>query len=328
MGRQFRVIRPVSVEPIVANQPITVDLPRDYDYEAIHVRVYGQVNVTAAATSVRAEAPTQAVKRFEVVADGRNTLHSAPGWYSVLARYDRNMRIPGSRAVTPPSAAGIAVYDFEALAVLDMQTVDGERPKDSNFRSAGLQLFQLRTTFGAALDMFVPGAGAATFQNAFIEISVQQLVEVPDTGTGAVSMPSFLRKVSSQEINVIASNSNAILRLPAGNLIKSNVIRTEGLATAGEPTTAMLSQVQMGAGVDIRHKSTGPALRGMNNANYGPVTNGYYVLDVTRNGSDFGRLSELWDVTQQSEPQFNLDVVGGANGRLQCVTVEYIPITR
>lgn len=323
MGQQFRVRRVVAVVPIQANTPVTVDLPRGYDYESIHCRIYGDVVVSVSGVAVRAEAPTQVVRRLEVIADGRNTLYSAPFWFAALAKNDRDMKIGGSRAVTPPSGFAAATYAFEAFGVIDLQTVDGERPKDSNFRTAGLQLFQLRATFGGAMDMYTAGAG--TFSNAFLEISTSELVELPDAA-GNLTTPAFLKKVSSQEINVTASNNNLQLRLPAGNLIKSNHIRTEGLTTAGEPTTAMLNNVLMQSGVDVRVRSSGGALRAMNNADFGPITAGYYVLDVTANGSGYSRLSELWDVQNQAEPQLVLDVVGGANGRLQAVTTEYIPL--
>ena len=323
MGQQFRIKRTVRVEPVSANGFATIDMPRGYDYEAIHVRFYGDINVTAAATSVRAEAPTQAVKRVELIADGRNTIVSAPYWYSVLANYAREIKQSGSRSVTPPTAAAIASYSVEANGVIDLQTVDGERSKDSNFRTDGLQLLQLRLTFGAALDMFVPGAGAAAFVNCFVEISTVELVEIKDAN-GQRTLPKALKKVSFQEVNVTASNSNLQTKLPAGNLIKSVVVRTEGLVTAGEPCTTMINQAQLLSGVDVRVKASGAGLRGMNNADFGPITAGYYVLDVTRNGSGWARLSELWDVTQQAEPQLLMDVTGGANGKLQAVITEYL----
>lgn len=326
MAQQFRIKRVIQVVPVTSNGFATIDLPRGYDYESLHCRFYGQVQVTAAATSVRAEAPTQAIKRLEVIADGRNTVHSVPYWSAVLGLFNRDIRMSGSRSVTPPTAAGIATYDVEANGVIDFQTVDGERPKDSNFRTDGLQLFQLRLTFGAALDMFVPGAGAAAFVNCFVEISSNELVELPadPTNPDSRTKPMAIKKTSFQEVNVTSSNSNLQTKLPAGNLIKSVLIRTEGLTTAGEPTTGMLNQLQLLSGVDVRVKASGAGLRGMNNADFGPVTAGYYIADVARSGASFARLSELWDVTRQAEPQVLTDVVGGATGKMQLVITEYL----
>lgn len=323
MGQQFRIKRVIQTVPVSANGFATIDLPRGYDYESLHLRFYGDIIVSTGATSVRAEAPTQAIKRAEIIADGRNTIYSAPYWYAVLANYARDIKNSGARSVTPPTAASAATYTVEANGVVDFQTVDGERPKDSNLRTDGMQLFQLRLTFGAALDMFVPGAGVAAFSNCFVEVSSVELVEIKDA-QGNRTNPVALKKTSFQEINVTASNSNQQTKLPAGNLIKSVLVRTEGLVTAGEPCTTMVNQAQLLSGVDVRIKASGAGLRGMNNADFGPITSGYYVLDVTRNGAGFARLSELWDVTQQAEPQLLMDVTGGATGKFQAVITEYL----
>ena len=325
MSKQFRIQRTIAQIPVSAGGFATLDLPRGYDYESLYIRLTGSVVVSTGATSVRDEAPCQAIQRCEVVADGRNTLHSAPYWFSTLAHVDRDMRTT-SRIVTPPTAASAATYAIEALGVIDFMTPDGERPKDSNFRTDALQLFQLRLTFGNALDMFVPGAGVAAFSNCTVEISTSEIVELVDSASGTRTVPVALKKVSFQEIGVAASNANQEVRLPAGNMIKSVMIRTEGLTTAGEPTTGMINNVQAYSGVDVRLNMKGASLRGKNNDDFGIVRPGYYALDFSRNGSGSARLSELWDVTNQAEPKIGMDVTGGANGKLQAVVTEYLSL--
>lgn len=326
MAQQFRIKRTYATVAAVAGQFATIDLPRGYDYESLHIRAYGTVNVTAAATSVRAEAPCQCISRVEVVADGRNTLFSAPFWFATLGKYDRpNMLESGARATTAPTAAAIASYPFEANGVVDFATVDGERSKDSNFRTDGLQLFQCRLTFGNALDMFVPGAGAATFTTFNVEISTVEMVELPDAN-GQRTTPVALKKVSFQEIAVPTTNANQEIRLPAGNMIKSVILRTEGGVTAGEPGATVLNRAQVFSGVDVRVNSLGAAIRGQNNNDYGQLTAGYYIMDLSRSGSPTAKLSELWDVTRQAEPKISMDITGGANVKAQAVVVEYLAL--
>ena len=328
MAQQFRIKRTYATVAILAGGFATVDLPRGYDYESVHMRINGTVTVTTGATSVRAEAPVQLVPRVELVADGRNTLFSAPFWFATLAKYDRaSMLENGARVITPPTAASAAVYAVEANGVIDLMTPDGERPKDSNFRSDGLQLFQLRFTFGNAIDMFVPGAGAATLTNVNIEISTVELVELPDAG-GNRTTPVALKKVSFQEIAVPTTNANQEIRLPAGNMIKSVVLRTEGGVTAGEPGATVLNRVQLFSGVDVRLNNLANAVRGQNNNDYGQLTAGYYVMDLARNGSATAKLSELWDVTRQAEPKISMDITGGANVKAQAVVTEYLALNQ
>lgn len=321
MAKQYRVIRKVATVPVTAGGFATIDLPRDYDYESVFLRVNGGLQVTALATSVRAESPCQVVQRCEVIADGKNNIFSAPFWFACLGSYDRKAIEYGARAVTPPSGVAVATYQVEALGSIDLMTSDSVRPKDSNFRSSGLSLFQLRMTFGQPGDAFV--GGTVVFSNMFVDVFVQQLVEAPDAN-GQMTTPIALKKVSYQELALLSSNANQEVRLPAGNLIKSVLIRTDGSATAGEPSVAVLNNVQLAAGVDVRMNISGANLRAKNNMDIGQITTGYYVADITQKGWAAINLTDLWDVTGAAEPKLILDVTGGATVKMQAVVTEYI----
>lgn len=321
MARQYRVIRKIATVPVTAAGFATIDLPRDYDYESIFMRVNGGLQVTGAATSVRAEAPCQVVQRAEVIADGKNNIFSAPFWFAAMGSYDRPLINYNARATTPPTGTAIATYQVEAIGSIDLMSCDAIRAKDSNFRSSGLSLFQLRLTFGQPGDSFV--GGTVVFNNMFVDVFASQLVELPGAD-GHVSAPVALKKVSYQEIGLSSSNANQEIRLPAGNNIKSVLIRTEGSVTAGEPSVAILNNVQMVAGIDVRLNLSGAQLRAKNNADYGQLTAGYYVADMTSKGGAPVNLTDLWDVTGAAEPKLICDVLGGANNKLQAVVTEYI----
>lgn len=319
--RQYRILRKVATVPVSGGGFATIDLPRDYDYESLFLRINGGLQVTAGATSVRAEAPCQIVNRVEVIADGKNNIFSAPFWFTSLANRARPITETNGRAVTPPSGVAIATYQVEANGIIDFMTVDGVRPKDSNFRSAGLSLFQLRLSFGQAADCFV--GGTVVFNNMFVDVWVQQLVELPDAA-GNVTSPVAMKKVSFQELALTSSNANQEIRLPAGNQIKSVCIRTDGSVTAGEPSVTVLNNVQLAAGVDVRFNLTGPQLRAKNNADYGSFQAGYYITDLTSKGSSPVNLTDLWDVSGAAEPKLICDVTGGANVKMQAVVTEFI----
>lgn len=320
MGKQYRIIRKVASVPVVSGGFATIDLPRDYDYEAVFLRINGDIVVSTGATSVQAEAPCQTVSRIEVVADGKNNIFSAPFWFASLAKYDRPLPESGARATTPPSAASAATYSVEANAVIDLMSCDTVRPKDTNFRSSGLSLLQLRMSFGAAIDNFVAGAGVATFSNMLVDVFVQQMVEEPDAA-GKMTSPIAMKKVSYQELALLSSNANQEVRLPAGNLIKSVVVRTD---VAGVPSTAVLNNAQLTAGVDVRYNLQGKNIRSKNNADYGYVFPGYYVLDITSKGGAPANLTDLWDVSGAAEPKIVMDVSGGATTKMQAVVTELI----
>jgi len=323
MAKQYRVMRKVASVAVVAGSFATLDLPRDYDYESIFLRINGSVQVTTAGTAVRNEAPTQLVQRVEVIADGKNNIFSAPFWFASNANYGRDLLQNGARVLTAPSSAALGTYPIEAIGAVDLMTQDSVRPKDSNFRSSGLSLFQLRLTFGQFADMFTGSAVAVASGTIYVDVFVQQLVEIADAN-GQVTTPIALKKVSFQEIALPSSNANQEIRLPAGNFIRGVTIRTDGLTTAGEPSTGVLNNVQLAAGVDVRMNLAGTNLRAKNNADYGYLNAGYYVADVTSKGSSAINLTDLWDVTGAAEPKLIVDVVGGANVKMQAVVTEYI----
>lgn len=322
MAGQYRIKRRIQTVPVTAGGFATIDLPRGYDYESIGLRITGGLQVTAAATSVRAEAPCQSVQRVEVIVDGRTTAYSAPFWYASLGNLGRALTDQGARATTPPSAVAIATYQVEAIGMVDFCYTEGERPKDSNLRTNGFSLFQLRLTFGNPGDNFV--GGTVVFSNLNVEVFSMELVEQPGPD-GKYTTPFMLRKVSFQEIAVPTTNASQEVRLPAGNLISKVTARTEGNVTAGEPSVTILNALQLASGIDVRISNTGAQLRAMNNADYGLVTPGYYVADVLSRGRGARSLSECWDVRGQSEPKAILDIVGGANVRAQIVVEEFIP---
>lgn len=324
MATQYRVLRKIATIPVVAGQFDTRDLPIDYDYEAIGLRLSGTLNVTAGATSVRAEAPLQLVPRVEITADGKNTLVSAPMWYGSLGNFLRRAHDENARATTPPSGVAIAAYAVEAHAVFDFIQPDAARPKDTAFRSRGLSLFQLRLTFGNPGDPFVGGTVAFT-GTPTVDVYALQIVEEIGADGKFIDSPAGLTKVSYQEQSIPATNANFEVDLPAGNLIRSVMVRTEGDPTAGEPSALVLNNLALQNGIDVRVNMAGSSLRGLNNMQYGKLTAGYYIADFMSQGQGGQNLmGNLWSVQNRAQPKAIMDVVGGGNRKLQVVTKEII----
>jgi hypothetical protein len=316
---QYRIKKTLGVWTAVKNQPFQIDLPREYDYESVSFRVYGTVTLTGAgATSVKSEAPLQILRAVDIVADGRNTNHSMPFWAMVFGAYQRPNML---NEYTPVAPSGFAAgtYDYEVTGVIDFGTPDGERPKDSNFFSGALQLFQARIIPGDPADMFggAPNVSAYTMQ---IEVTVSELVEIPDRETGRTPIP-FVSKSSYLTLPVLSNNKNLQQNLNAGNAIKSVVLK---FTTDGEPDDTLLNNVQLYAASDVRANISADALREENRSYFGNVRPGYYVLDMCRSSSQFARLSELWDVSGTPQPQIAIDSQGGAGSSVDIVTREYL----
>src|SRR5262249_49328897 len=158
---------------------VSIPLPRNYDLESIYVTITGTVNYPAAlvAACVRSDAPFGLFTRVEVVAEGRQTIFSVPGYILAMANERRhrrptyrerfesfsNMQQPPlvytSPTTTMPVSTSVA---FAGTLAIDFQNIGGYRPKDTNFRTGGLQTFDLKLTLGDLPSLFYGAAASAT----------------------------------------------------------------------------------------------------------------------------------------------------------------------
>lgn len=323
MAGQYRIKRRISQVPVTENGQVSIDVPRGYDIETLNFRLYGTLNVTTIFSgAVRAESPCQLVKRIELVADGKNTIASIP---LVMLNRGNVHRRGQLGSLTPPSGVAVAAYAIEATGSLDQALMDGIRSKDSNLRTMGMSLLQLRFTFGAVVDAFTPGTGAGNLSNVYVDVFTSEMIELPDE-KGELTKPLYLVKRAYQDVAFVASNANAQVILPVGNILRGVIIRAEGSATAGEPSDAVINNIQLASGVDVRYNLPYLDARAQNKMDYGVTTlpTGIVVVDLMAEGGYTVQASEGWDLTNASEAKLILDVTGGANVKITVETIELI----
>lgn len=325
--RQYRIRRLIAQVPFTENGFYSQDLPRGYDIEHVGVRFNGTINITTlVAAGYRAEAPVQLLKRIEIIADGKNTIASVRG--DVMNRSQAAFRKGQNGTLTPPSATGVAAYpNVNASLVIDQNIPDGVRPKDSNLRTSGMQLLQIKFTFGQVSDMFKPGAGAGNATVSFVDIWTSELVEIADPNDKSVTTPLYLRKRSYQDIAVVTSNAALDVQLPIGNVMRGVVLRAEGLTTAGEPDDTVLQNVILRSLTDVRLNMPYLDLREQNKFDYAVTTlpTGICIADIMCSGQESGvRATEGWDLTRASEAKLTLNVTGGANVKVSAMVEELL----
>lgn len=327
--QQYRIKRRTHQINLTENNVVTLDMPRGYDLESLIIQVKGVATVTTGGSAVRGFAPTQLIKRIELVADGKNTIASVPMW-DLVKNFGRGQ----TGIMTPPTAASAAAYNVEAVGILDQALIDGIRPKDSNLRTAGMSLLQLRITTGACVDLFT-GSPAGSMTTFTLNVATVETVELPDA-QGNITSPLYLQKRSYQDIALPASNANQQIILPIGNALRGVKL----LATInGEPSNAVINNIQLASGVDVRFNLPADMVQRMNATDYDPVgmlTNttspasssmldtGLYVVDLMANGQQDVAVSNAWDLTKASEAKLILDVNGGAGYQVTVVSTEFI----
>lgn len=330
MPGQYRIKRRTHQLALLENQVTQWDLPRGYDYEALFFRLTGQSNVTVAGAGVRAIAPSQLIKRIEVIADGKNTIASVPFSFLGTGNFSR----PNRGALVAPTAAAVALYAIYASGALDFQLVDGVRPKDSNLRTAGMQQLQLRITTGASNDMYT-GAVASAMTTFGLDVYTSELVELPDE-KGNITKPLYIQKRAYQDVALIANNANQQVILPIGNVLRGVEMYTQ---IGGESSNLVLNNVQLASGVDVRINLPANDLQGANAMDYSPFgmitaptaagsgnvfPTGWYMADLMSFGGHDVKVTDGWDLTRASEAKLIADVNGGATNLMTVTTFEFL----
>lgn len=323
MGRpQQRTARVIARTIFTDNSRVVVDIPRDYDLEALVIAYDGTANLTVAGTAVRAEAPLQAVKFVSLKANGTDLLDGLPGIMAHRMGIFRRGQLP---PLTPPSAATVGAKTFSGYIVLDRAVIDGIRAKDGNFPARGLSTFQLELQMGAANDLFT-GAPTSTFTAGNVRVIALQSIEMPGSD-GRVTIPRVVTKRTHMDLAFPASNSNFQQRINTGNLLRGLVLRGAGAVTAGEPSDAVINAVKLQMGNQVLYEMSYTDLRALNIVNYELTTLpvGIAILDFMSVGAPANKLSDTLDLRAGQEVNMFLDVAGGANNTVGVSTLEYMP---
>lgn len=318
---QQRVKRLIGRQSWSDNSRLVFDLPRDFDYESIVVRVTGTSALSVAGAAVRAEAPLQALKFVSLKANGTDMLDGLSG---AMAHRFGAFRRGQLAPLVAPSDATAAARTFSAVVVLDRAVIDGIRSKDGNFPSRGLSTFQLECQMGGAADLFT-GTPVGVISAATVEVAAYQVQEF-EGADKQFTLPRVVTKRTQASIAFPASNANAQLRLNTGNLTRGLLLRSYGAVTAGEPSDAVINNVRVRQGNLIKLDLPYSMLRAMNavDLDVTSIPTGYAYVDFMNMGGPAGKLADCIDLRGGEEVWLDLDVTGGVNNAVDVATYEFM----
>lgn len=319
---QTRIKRYIGRQTVTDNQRVVFDLPRDFDLEAIVIRIAGSTTLTVAGAAVRAEAPLQLLKFISLKANGTDLLDGVPGWMAHrLGAFRRGQLAP----LSPQAAATATTQAFTGMVVLDRAVIDGIRTKDGNFPTRGLSTFQLEIQMGAAIDCFTGAPTGTIAAGATVEVVVYQQKE--DPVDGRFTLPRVVTKRSHLDIAFASSNANYQQRLNTGNILRGLLIRAAGASTAGEPSNSGLNNVKIQQGNEVLLDLPAATLREINATDYelSSIPTGYYFVDFMGMGGPANKISDALDLRRGEELFAVLDVTGAANQTIGITTLEYMP---
>ena len=306
-----------------ANQTRTLQLPRNYAYRTLQLKLVADLYRAAGATggAPKDSCPAQLVRNIMIRANGRD----------VLKNYDMETlhRMDQIRHGVRPhiSFAGFSGYaeilvGAKVTCVVHAQ-IDAEmwrciRPIDTLLDAAGLATLELIITFGAPddtmNDAYDPAAGGVTVDSATLYVASVEAVGVP-AGTQFMTNKEYM--IRSQ---VTAASSSHQVNLPTSNLYRSFILKTH---SDGVQVDTILNNIQIKSGTEVfKHRIAG-FLQMDNRIEYGievpeldssaaavdhyyleHLLEGYYVLEFVKDG----HLTECLDTSKLSSLELILDV--------------------
>jgi hypothetical protein len=282
----------------------TIDLPRGPHIEFLSLRVSGTINNTVTwAGGVRDLAPYQFLRRLDWVLNSNVTLDSISGTQAAQHFITRRQTPP---SVIPVAAAGAT--SFEANFFIDRAMMDGVRPKDSYLKTdVGIANNQLRLQFGNLSDMFLTGAGSATYTAVTGTVIIGDYQEARDA-QGNTPAPIFYQKRNGQRVTLSSAGNGQQVKINTGNRLRYISMRVLD-ATTGEPNAALVTNLKVMRAGDTRVDITSNELRRLNQATYGVASlTGQYVIDLANVGSNSGvPYSEFWPVPSSADTYLLID---------------------
>lgn len=372
MAGQQRIKRFVQQQAFVSNgQMIFANLPRNYDIEGYGIRISGSITTPVALPAgsntfkpaLRTDSPFGLIARVDLVAEGRTTIFSVPGyvlgianvwrrrmWYSPMdANTFGQAQTPGlvrNAATATTALSENATLNFVGTLFLDLQTVNGLRAKDSIFRTGGLQTLELRLQTSDQTALFyqpgatllttpfsAPAIGATlaatlaanvTLGATTVEVFECELQELVNPGE-AVPQPGFVKRWSHQDVPIAAANQNLEVQIPTDNFVQA-IILSARIGNEGSDT--IITNAQLKRGVDVRLNLTGQEIIALNERDYShPRFAGEYILDVMTSGAVYDKIADAWNLQGGADTRVALAVQNpGANVVVGVTTLEYIPL--
>lgn len=319
--RSATVTRLVTSRPFATNAQDSFQLSREYDLAAAILEFVGTLQRTVAATTVSALAPLQVFKVIEVKADGTRPFDQ---WDARLAGWSNFERALASDT-TPPGTA-IATDPIRCSVRLDRITPDAYRPKDSALHTKDyMSLLECVWTMGQPTDLYA-NPGTMTNANATLAGTVNLYVEeLQEFDPADAHEWRMIKRCSRLEAIVNAVNSAQLVFLSVNALSAGvKLLQLDTTQGIGEPTAALLNNVTLRSGVDVRFKGSFNQLRQMNRANFRindalfASRTGLAFVDLRHNGD----LKTLYSTQGKNEWLLELDVNAGP-GKILIEHIEY-----
>lgn len=234
------------------NQEQAIQIDRLHGIRSI--TLYGHGNFNFATNTATATAQPEFVTDIRLTVGGGTVLFAG----SIQNLHNQNIidygAVPSfSNAVNGAPGNGKAV---SFVAILDLQTVGGKAPIDTALISRLFSSIELRARIGDITNLATGLVSAdGTFTDWKIDVSLDEVVNMKD-GFGR-----FVKKVSFVERELTSTQTEFVIPLPTGNMIKTILISTKA---AGALVNTIINNIKVQVGGEILFDKDGVSVRGEN----------------------------------------------------------------
>lgn len=305
--------RDIGVIPYAANQQATLQLPRNYAYRALSLRLECNLDWTETTAGVVLDsAPCQLVRNIMVRANGRDVIKNVP--MDMTHRFNQFQRGCRPHILSPANTTAATNQDLYAHCVIPFEMWRAVRPIDTLYDSSGLATNELIVDWGVGADIF-GGAygGTVTVNEANLYVSSIEAIGVPE-GTKFSTHKEY-----TIESVITAASTRHQITLPVSNVYRAFLIRTVSddvcvdtilnniILRSG--TEVFINKndfhVQMDNRIDYQMENPVSLAAALGGHEYGNLRRcGYYLVDFVRDG----RLTECLNTGRLSSLDFILDV--------------------
>jgi hypothetical protein len=320
--------RELGTITFAASQQRTLELPRNYAYRAISLRLVANLTWTqTTAGVVKDSAPAQLIRNITIRANGRDVIKSNSMEYFHRSNcYEYGVR---PRVTTIAATTAATAQSVEVCAVIPFEMWRSLKPIDTLLDSSGMATLDMLVDWGTGANIFGGNyVGTVTVNSATLYVASIESVGVPP-GTKFITHKEY-----AIESLISAATTRYQINLPVSNLYRGFWLKT---VSDDVNVNTILNNIQLKSGTEVYVNRLAPFLQADNRVDYNmevpnstgtapaEVANrnlpGWYFVEFVRDG----RLTESLNTQRLSSLEFILDVNHpGTTDRVTIYPVELI----
>jgi len=308
--------REVGNKAWVSGGSDTINLPRDYAYVDLMVKLVATWTISGGNTSgtLADNAPAQMLKTIEIRANGRDVLKSLD--------FTGLVRLTQLRYGTAPNNTVLANGDNQAGTVLYVHAIipfamwRAVVPFDTLFNAKPLSTLEALLTFGTTADCFSSAGNRTIAATGTVYIASRESVGLPDNAILPVNKEATIQS----EVTSTATEHKIPLNYAKDLRYRALVMRC---LDTGALSNSIINNIRLQSGGVVFYNLSGITTRNRNKLVYAVETmpTGYYAIDFCEDG----RLKDSLDTSGLSSLDLILDVtVGSGTTYVKVYTTEII----